>query len=114
MNEVFVRRDLIDVATLPSFCAASDFRGAVRTLSHVGAIGATPFLLWLFHRLHRVQAIIFSERGMAPPTMTYLGLQARCCVRLHRAERRQISQTAVLDRRLGAKRAGDNRLGFFE
>jgi fatty acid desaturase len=29
-----------------------------------------------FHRLHRLHTIIFSERGVSPPTMTYLGFQA--------------------------------------
>jgi fatty acid desaturase len=29
-----------------------------------------------FHRLHRLHALIFSERGTTPPTMTYLGFQA--------------------------------------
>jgi len=28
-----------------------------------------------FHRLHRLHALLFTERGVAPPTMTYLGFQ---------------------------------------
>jgi fatty acid desaturase len=47
MNEVFARRDLIDPKVLRSLCAPSNFRGAVQTLSHVGAIGVTGTLLWL-------------------------------------------------------------------
>jgi fatty acid desaturase len=47
MNEVFARRDLIDSAVLRGLCAPSNFRGAVQTLSHVAAIGATGTLLWL-------------------------------------------------------------------
>jgi fatty acid desaturase len=28
-----------------------------------------------FHRLHRLHALMFTDRGIAPPTMTYLGFQ---------------------------------------
>jgi fatty acid desaturase len=28
-----------------------------------------------FHRLHRLHALMFSDRGISPPTMTYLGFQ---------------------------------------
>jgi fatty acid desaturase len=47
MDEVFVRRDVIDVATLRALCVASDLRGAIQAASHVGAILATGTLLWL-------------------------------------------------------------------
>jgi fatty acid desaturase len=46
VDEVFVRRDVIDPARLRSLCVPSDARGAVQTLSHVGAIAATGALLW--------------------------------------------------------------------
>lgn len=46
MDEVFVRRDVIDAATLRSLCAPSNFRGAVQALSHIGAIAVTGTLLW--------------------------------------------------------------------
>jgi fatty acid desaturase len=47
VDEVFVRRDVIDVATLRSLCIASDRKGAMQSLSHVGAIGVTGTLLWV-------------------------------------------------------------------
>jgi len=47
LNEVFARRDVIDAARLRSLCVASDFRGALQTLSHLAAIGVTGTLLWL-------------------------------------------------------------------
>ncbi len=47
MDEVFVRRDVIDAATLRSLCVASDRAGWTQTLSHVGAVAATGTLLWL-------------------------------------------------------------------
>ncbi len=47
MDEVFARRDMIDAAKLRSLCVASDARGALQTLSHLGAITATGVLLWL-------------------------------------------------------------------
>ena len=46
MNEVFVRRDVIDAAKLRGLCVASDVEGAVQTLSHLGAIAVTGTLLW--------------------------------------------------------------------
>jgi fatty acid desaturase len=46
VDEIFVRRDLIDPATLRSLYAASDGRGAVQTLSHLGVIALTGALLW--------------------------------------------------------------------
>jgi len=47
MDEIFVRRDVIDGATLRSLCLTSDVKGAAQALSHVGAIGGTGFLLWI-------------------------------------------------------------------
>lgn len=47
MDEVFVRRDVIDAAMLRSLCVASDREGAIQTLSHLGALAATGALLWL-------------------------------------------------------------------
>ncbi len=47
MDEVFVRRDVIDAAMLRSLCVASDCEGAIQTLSHLGALAATGALLWL-------------------------------------------------------------------
>ena len=47
VDEVFVRRDVIDAAKLRSLCVASNAAGAVQTLSHLGAIGASGTLLWL-------------------------------------------------------------------
>ena len=47
MDEVFVRRDVIDAATLRGLYVASNGAGAMQTLSHVGAIGVTGTLLWL-------------------------------------------------------------------
>ena len=47
MDEVFVRRDVIDAARLRSLCAASNGKGAVQALSHLGAIGVSGTLLWL-------------------------------------------------------------------
>ena len=46
MDEVFARRDVIDSATLRRLCVPSNLRGAVQTLSHLGAIGVTGTLLW--------------------------------------------------------------------
>ena len=46
MDEVFVRRDVIDAARLRSLCAASNGRGAMQALSHLGAIGVSGTLLW--------------------------------------------------------------------
>ena len=48
MDEVFVRRDVIDAAQLRSLCVASDGAGAIQALSHVGAIVVTGTLLWLW------------------------------------------------------------------
>jgi fatty acid desaturase len=47
VDEIFVRRDVIEGAKLRSLCVASNRRGAMQTLSHVGAIGVTGTLLWL-------------------------------------------------------------------
>jgi fatty acid desaturase len=46
MDEVFVRRDVIDAARLRSLCAASNAKGAMQALSHLGAIGVSGTLLW--------------------------------------------------------------------
>src|SRR6266403_1348353 len=48
VDEIFVRRDVIDSAKLRSLCVASDGAGAVQTLSHLGAIAVTGTLLWLW------------------------------------------------------------------
>jgi fatty acid desaturase len=47
VDEIFVRRDVIDSAQLRSLCVPSDWKGAQQTLSHVGAIGISGTLLWL-------------------------------------------------------------------
>jgi fatty acid desaturase len=47
MQETFVRRDLIDGATLRRLCVASNWAGTLQTASHVGASAATGTLLWL-------------------------------------------------------------------
>jgi fatty acid desaturase len=47
VDEVFVRREVIDAAKLRSLCEPSNAQGAIQTLSHVGAIAATGTLLWL-------------------------------------------------------------------
>jgi fatty acid desaturase len=47
LDEVFVRRDLIETATLRRLCVPSDRAGAMQTLSHLGAIGVTGAALWL-------------------------------------------------------------------
>ena len=46
MDEVFVRRDVIDAARLRSLCAASNGKGAIQAVSHLGAIGVSGTLLW--------------------------------------------------------------------
>jgi len=46
MDEVFVRRDVIDAARLRSLCAASNGQGAMQAVSHLGAIGVSGTLLW--------------------------------------------------------------------
>jgi fatty acid desaturase len=47
VDEVFVRRDVIDSAKLRGLCIASDREGAIQTLSHVGAIAVSGTVLWL-------------------------------------------------------------------
>jgi hypothetical protein len=47
MDEVFVRRDVIDTAKLRSLCLASNAECALQTLSHVGALAVTGSLLWM-------------------------------------------------------------------
>ncbi len=46
MDEVFVRRDVIDAAQLRRLCAPSDAAGFRQTLAHLGAIAVTGTLLW--------------------------------------------------------------------
>ena len=46
MNEIFVRRQVIDSDQLRRLCAPSDVRGSIQTLSHVAAVGAAALLLW--------------------------------------------------------------------
>jgi fatty acid desaturase len=46
MDEVFVRRDVIDPATLKRLCVPSNARGATQMLSHLGALGLTGTALW--------------------------------------------------------------------
>src|SRR6266446_4740538 len=48
VDEIFVRRDVIDPAKLRTLCVASNGAGAVQTLSHLGAIAVTGTLLWLW------------------------------------------------------------------
>jgi fatty acid desaturase len=48
VNEIFVRRDVIDTAKLRSLCVASNSAGAIQTLSHLGAIAVTGALLWVW------------------------------------------------------------------
>jgi fatty acid desaturase len=47
VNEVFVRREVIDGAKLRSLCVASNRKGALQTLSHTGAVAVTGTALWL-------------------------------------------------------------------
>jgi fatty acid desaturase len=47
VDEVFVRRDVIDPARLRALCAASDGMGALQTLSHLSAVAITGTALWL-------------------------------------------------------------------
>jgi len=47
MQDATPLRELIDAATLRRLCAASDAKGAAQTLSHVGAVAATGWLLWV-------------------------------------------------------------------
>jgi fatty acid desaturase len=49
VDEVFVRRDVIDAAKLRGLCVASNGAGALQTLSHVGAIAVTGTLLALVY-----------------------------------------------------------------
>jgi fatty acid desaturase len=46
MQEVFVRREVIDAATLRGLCTPSNLKGAIQTASHIGAALLTGFLLW--------------------------------------------------------------------
>jgi fatty acid desaturase len=46
MQEVFVRREVIDAATLRRLCIPSDLKGAIQTSSHIGAVLLTGSVLW--------------------------------------------------------------------
>lgn len=46
MDEVFVRRDVIDAAKLRRLCMPSNARGTLQTLLHLGAIAGTGAMLW--------------------------------------------------------------------
>jgi fatty acid desaturase len=48
VDEVFVRREVIDAAKLRNLCIPSNTQGVIQTLSHVGAIAATGTLLWVY------------------------------------------------------------------
>lgn len=47
MDEVFVRRDVIDASRLRRLSVASNTKGALQALSHVGAIGVSGTMLWM-------------------------------------------------------------------
>jgi fatty acid desaturase len=47
VDEVFVRRDVIDAARLRGLCVASNGKGAVQALSHLGAVALSGALLWV-------------------------------------------------------------------
>jgi fatty acid desaturase len=47
MDEVFVRREVIDPGALRALCVPSNARGALQALSHVGAVMVVGTLLWL-------------------------------------------------------------------
>ena len=47
MDEVFVRREVIDPAQLRALCVASNREGALQAGSHLAAIAVTGALLWL-------------------------------------------------------------------
>jgi fatty acid desaturase len=47
VDEVFVRREVIDAAKLRSLCVPSNAQGAIQTLSHLGAIASSGTLLWV-------------------------------------------------------------------
>jgi len=48
VDEVFVRRDVIDAAKLRSLCMPSNARGAAQTLSHLAAIAVSGTMLWFW------------------------------------------------------------------
>jgi len=48
MDEIFVRRDVIDAATLRSLCTPSDARGWLKVAGHIGAIVLAGALLWRY------------------------------------------------------------------
>ena len=45
MDEVFARRDVLDSATLKALCRPSDLAGALQTISQLGVLTATGWLL---------------------------------------------------------------------
>jgi fatty acid desaturase len=47
VDEVFVRRDVIDPARLRALCVASNGMGALQTSSHLSAVAITGTALWL-------------------------------------------------------------------
>jgi fatty acid desaturase len=47
VDEVFVRREVIDAAQLRALCVTSNREGAVQAASHLGAIAVTGTALWL-------------------------------------------------------------------
>src|ERR1700730_11040466 len=63
VDEVFVRRDVIDAAKLRGLCVASNAAGAIQALSHLGAIAVTGTLLWLC-RDTWLAAPIFAVHGV--------------------------------------------------
>jgi fatty acid desaturase len=46
MQEVFARRDVIDTQALRRLCVPSNVKGAIQTLSHLGAVATCGWLLW--------------------------------------------------------------------
>jgi fatty acid desaturase len=46
VDEVFVRREVIDPARLRALCATSNARGALQFLSHLGAVALVGLWLW--------------------------------------------------------------------
>jgi fatty acid desaturase len=47
VDEIFVRREVIEPATLRRLCAPSDAKGMAQTASHLGALAVTGTLLWM-------------------------------------------------------------------
>ena len=54
-----------------------------------------------FHRLHELHKILFTDRGAAPPTMTYWGFQLAAAARLRgRQDRGRLSRRPHVDLRV--------------